>query len=171
MQVVKNILIALLVFWFALLLFMPKEELYYAVEKTLNQEGIEINEKEISTGLFSLTLKDVTVYVKGINIATVEEIDIFTLFVYSNVNVRNLIFDDSLSAFVPQNIEKSILMHSLLSPFEVFITTMGSFGLAEGIADLKTRKVRLDILDEKKMKSIRSQLKKDEKGLYYETSF
>ena len=35
MQVVKNIFISLFLVWFAFLLFMPKQELYYALEAEL----------------------------------------------------------------------------------------------------------------------------------------
>ena len=62
-------------------------------------------------------------------------------------------------------------MHSVLSPLEVFVTSMGSFGLAEGVVTLDKRSVRIDMIDVKDIKVFQSQLKKDEKGWYYETSF
>ena len=171
MQVVKNILMGLLVFWLALIIFMPKQELYFAVERELAKQDVEINEEKIESGLFSLTLSGVKVYVKGIEIASIEEVDIFTLLVYNTVEIKNILFDDSLKSFVPQKIEKSLFVNSLLSPFKVFITTMGSFGLAEGEADMKERTVRIDLLDAKDIKTIQSLLKKDEKGWYYESAF
>ena len=171
MQVVKNILIGFLVFWFAVIVFMPKQELYYALEKRLAEQGIEINESRIDEGLFSLTLSDIHIYVKGIEVASIEKIDLFTLLVYSSVTIENMIFDDTLRSFVPQKIEKSLFVHSVLSPFKVSISTVGSFGVAEGRVDLKTRSVRIDLLDPKEIKPIRSLLKKDDKGWYYESSF
>jgi uncharacterized membrane protein len=79
MQMVKKSVLIFLMLWFAILLFMPKAELYYTIEKSLAKQDIKLNEKSIEEGPFSLTLKDVTVYVKGIALAKIEELDFFTL--------------------------------------------------------------------------------------------
>ena len=171
MQVVKNIFLSLLVVWFAFLLFMPKQELYYALEAELSKQGVEINEKQIEEGIFSLSVKEADIYVKGIHIASVDEMHFFTLLFYSSFNIEALNMDDSLRSFVPSEVSKTVIMHSILSPFEAFVTTMGSFGLAEGVVDLEKRTLRMDLIDAKEIKVFRSQLKKDEKGWYYETSF
>lgn len=171
MQVVKNIFISLFVIWLATLMFMPKKQLYYTLEHELLKQGIVINEESIDEGIFTLTIEGASVYVKGINVAAVDEISIFTLLFYSSVKVENIIFDDTLKNFVPPKIEKTVVMNSILSPFKAFITSLGSFGLAEGIANLNTRTIRIDMVDVKNIKTIRKQFKKDEKGLYYETSF
>ena len=143
----------------------------YAFTRELLKQGIEINEKSIDEGLFSLTLNEVTLYAKGIKIATIEELSFFTMLFYNSLSVNTVQVDDSLKSFVPQNIEKTIMVQQILAPTRVYITTMGSFGLAEGTIDLNTHKVRLDFIDAKDIKTIKSQLKKDDKGWYYETSF
>jgi hypothetical protein len=171
MQVVKNIVIALFVTWFAVLLFMPKQELYYSLEKELLTQGIESNEKQIKTGIFSLTIKDAEVYVKGIKIATLDELSFFTLLFYNSLTVEGVKIDSSLSAFAPEEISKILLMHSVLSPSKAYITAMGSFGLAEGVVDLNSSTLRIDLVDAKDIGNLKSQLKKDDKGWYYETSF
>ena len=172
MQVVKNSFIALLVFWFAVLLFMPKQELYYALEKNLATQGIEINEKEIDEGLFSLNLMQVSIFYKGIKVATVEKINIFTLLFTSNINVKSLVLDESLKSFAPEKIEIANITHSIFSPSSVNITATGSFGESEGMVDLTNRQMRLDFTNTtKELDRIRTHLQKDEKGLYYETSF
>ncbi|SFZ97360.1 hypothetical protein MNB_SV-5-289 [hydrothermal vent metagenome] len=171
MQMVKKAVLFLLVFWFATLIFMPKKQLYYTLENELLKQDIVINEESIDEGIFSLNIKGAKVYAKGINIASVDEISIFTLLFYNSVNVKNILFDDSLKNFVPSKVDKTVAINSILSPSKVFITTLGTFGLAEGVVDLGTNNLRIDIVDEKDIKTIKSQLKKDEKGLYYETSF
>ncbi len=172
MQMVKNIFITFIVFWFALLLFMPKQELYFTLEKELAKQDIEINEESIEEGVFSLTLIKPVIYVKGIKIATIEKINIFTLIFTSNINIRSLSLDDSLKSFAPQKIDVANISHSLLSPFKVTIEAKGSFGVLKGNANLNERDLRLDFSETtKELGSIRTNLKKDEKGLYYETSF
>lgn len=171
MQMVKNILLSFFVVWLAVIVFMPKKQLYYTLEHELQKQGLVINEQSIEEGMFSLTIKEANIYVKGINVASIDEISLFTLLFYNSVNIKNVLFDDSLKDFVPQQIEKSAITNSIISPFKAHITSLGIFGLAEGIVDFKSRTLRIDIVDEKDTKSIKSQLKKDEKGLYYETSF
>ena len=172
MQMVKNIFIGFFVIWLALLIFMPKQELYFSLEKELAKQDIEINEERIEEGVFSLNLINVVIYVKGIKIATIEKINIFTLIFTSNTNVRSLSLDDSLKSFAPQNIDVANISYSLFSPFTVTIEAEGSFGVLEGSADLNERDLRIDFSETtKELDSIRSNLKKDEKGLYYETSF
>ena len=172
MQMVKNIFITFIVFWFALLLFMPKQELYFTLEKELVKQDIEINEKNIEEGLFSLNLIKPVIYVKGIKIASIEKINIFTLIFSTKMNVKSLILDDSLKSFAPEKIDVANISYSLFSPFKVNIEAKGSFGLIDGRIDLKGRNLRLDFTETtKEIEKIKSNLKKDEKGWYYETSF
>ena len=171
MQMVKKIFITLFITWFALLIFMPKQEIYYALEKELAQQEIEINEKSIEEGVFSLTLNQASVYVKGIKIATIEEFTLFTLLFYTKVELDTLLLDDSLKAMAPQQTDKAIVSHSLLSPLEASLSAEGSFGVIEGNVDLKERKLHINFTETKEIEMIKSQLKKDEKGWYYETSF
>ncbi len=168
---VKKIFIALFITWFALLLFMPKQEIYYALEKELAKQEIEINEKSREEGMFFLTLNQLSVYVKGIKIATIDELTFFTLLFYTKVELDTLILDDALKAMAPQQTDKAILSHSIISPLDASIQAEGSFGTIEGSVDLKERKLHLDFNETKEIEMIRSQLKKDEKGWYYETSF
>ena len=172
MQMVKNIFIALLVFWFSLLLFMPKEALYYALEKQLETKGIKINEKAIESGIFSLNLIDADIYYKGINVAHIEKVNIFTLIFTTNINVKALSIDGSLKAFAPEKIDQANITHMIFSPMKVNILAKGSFGDMDGVLDLQERTLRLDFSNTtKEIDLLRENLKKDEKGLYFETSF
>jgi len=172
MQMVKNIFMTVIIFWFALLVFMPKQELYFTLEKELLKQDIEINEQNIEEGLFSLNLINPEIYVKGIKIARVEKINIFTLIFTTNINLKSLILDDPLNSFAPKKTDIANISYSLFSPFSVNLEAQGNFGLLEGNANLNERKLRIDFSETtKELDSIRSNLKKDEKGLYYETSF
>ena len=171
MQMVKNSLIVFLVAWFAILALMPKQEFYYKLEEELAKYEIKLNEEKLNEGLFSLTLKQVTVYFKGINVATIEEVKLSTLLFYSSIELQALHMDDSLKTMVPQETQKAVLSHSILSPLKVSVDAIGSFGSMEGKIDLSERKVRLDFNESKNIEMLKPQLKKDEKGWVYETSF
>jgi hypothetical protein len=171
MQMVKNSLIILLVIWLALLVFMPKRELYFTLEEQLAKHEIALNEKNIEEGLFGLKLEQVSVYFKGIKVATIEEVNIYTLLFYSSIHLHSLHMDDSLKSMAPQETKKAKITHSLASPREVLIDADGSFGSMSGRVDLAQRKAHLDFNESKEIEMLKPQLKKEGKGWVYETSF
>ncbi len=171
MQMVKKSFLVFMVAWFAILVLMPKQEFYYKLEEELAKHEIKLNEEKINEGFFSLTLKHVTVYFKGINVATIEEVELLTLLFYSSIELQSLHMDDSLKTMVPQETQKALLAHSILSPLEVLVDASGSFGSVTGEIDLNERKVRLDFNESKNIEMLKPQLKKGEKGWLYETSF
>lgn len=171
MQVVKKTAITVLLIWFVLVLFMPKEEIYFKLEQELLKNDIQINEESKSEGIFSLSLKKVTVYIKGIPLATVEEIDFCTLLFYTSVQFENLMIDESLQSMTPTEIENLHITQSVLKPLNLSIKAEGSFGEGKGNIDLKNRTLRMNFNDNKALKMIQSQLRQGEKGWIYETSF
>lgn len=171
MQMVKKSFIAFMVAWFAILVLMPKQEFYYKLEEELAKHEIKLNEGKINEGFFSLNLEQVTVYFKGINVATIEEVNLCTLLFYSSIELQSLHVDDSLKRMVPQETQKAVIMHSILSPLDLSVDASGSFGGMTGTIDLSERTVRLDFNESKNIEMLKPQLKKDEKGWVYETSF
>ena len=171
MQMVKKSALIILAIWFSILLFMPKTELYYTLEKTLANQDIKLNEKSIDEGLFSLTLKDVTIYVKGIALANIEELDFFTVLFYSSLDVVNLQVDEALHSKVPALTKEASFTHNLLSPLILSVDANGSFGIIEGEIKMLNKEVRIDFVKVGDMSMIQSYLTKDEKGWFYEKSF
>jgi len=171
MQMVKKSFITFIVAWFAILVLMPKQEFYYKLEEELAKYEIKLNEKKMNEGFFSLNLEQVTVYFKGIPVATIEEVNLCTLLFCSSIELQALHVDDSLKTMVPQKTQKAVIMHSILSPLELAVDASGSFGALTGTIDLSERTVRLDFNESKNIEMLKPQLKKDEKGWVYETSF
>lgn len=171
MQMVKRILIALAALWFVVLFFMPKQELYYKLEEELAKNDIKINEKSIEEGLFSLTLHDASVYVKGIKLATVQKIDFCTLLFYTKMEVTELLLDESLKNVALTKIDKVSVSHGIWNPLYLSIDAEGTFGQVDGNAAIVERTLRLDFNETKNIKMLKANLKEDEKGWYYETSF
>ena len=171
MQMVKKSVLVLLVTWLAIVILMPKQEIYYKLEEALDSYEIRLNEEKKSEGLFSLNLKGVTVYVKGINVATIDEVNLFTLLFYSSIELESLLVDDSLKTMIPQETTSAVLRHSIRSPLDVSVVASGSFGSLTGNIDLNERKVHLDFNESKNIQMLKPALKKSEKGWVYETSF
>lgn len=171
MQMVKNTLIFILVLWLSLIIFMPKKALYYKLEEELLKQDIKLNEKMIDEGLFSLKIEDMSVYIKGINIASIKEINLFTLLIYTHISIESIGLDESFRAMMPQDIKMSNIYHTIDSPMDLVVDINSSIAQIDGIVDLKSRKVRLDIKESSNIAIIKSLLKKDDKGWYYEKSF
>lgn len=171
MQMVKKSVLVLVAIWLALVILMPKQEIYYKLEEALDSYEIRLNEEKKSEGFFSLNLKGVSVYVKGINVATIEELNLFTLLFYSSVELRSLLVDDSLKTMIPQETTSAVLRHSILSPLDASVSASGSFGSLTGNIDLNERRVHLDFNESENIQMLKPAVKKSEKGWVYETSF
>jgi hypothetical protein len=168
---VKNIFIGLVLGWFVLLVFMPKQELYYKLEQELSKNDIKINEKRLESGLFSLTLYESDIYVKGIKLATVEKVNFFTLLLFTKITTEQLHIDDSLKALLPTQIDTATMTHAIWKPIVVDVLASGLFGGLDGAFNLKERTMRLDFNDSNSIGNLKPTLQEDEKGWYYETSF
>jgi len=167
MQMVKKIIVTLLLLWFALLAFMPKEQLYFGLERELVKQGIEINEKSIDEGIFDLVLHDVSIYVKGVKIATAKQVSFFTLFVYNKVKIDLLHTDKGLKSILSLYLEKTVWHYSIVDPMHIYFRARGDIGVLKGFISLKKRKAYIDFEDPKKANKIKRYLKKDQKGWYY----
>jgi len=171
MQVVKKIFFSLVVLWIAILFFMPKQMLYYKLEEVLAKNDIKINEKRVEEGLFSLKLYDSKVFVKGIELAFVKEIDFFTLLFYTKVNIENLELDVSLKNMAPTQIDTATATYALWNPTNLGIDAQGPFGGIDGNAALLNHTLRLDFNETTQIQVLKANLKQDEKGWFYETTF
>jgi len=168
---VKKTFIALGVIWLALVVLMPKQEMYYKLEQILAEEGIKINEKHIQEGWFSLDLDGLEVYAKGIKLADIESLSLFTVLFYTNIEIDNIVLDELLKDKIPTKIDTVNLSHAVWNPMHVGVNGEGPFGSFKGDVQLSERIVRLDFNDTKGIENLQPQLKQDEKGWYYETSF
>ncbi len=168
---VKKSLFIAVILWFSILAFIPKAELYYSIEKKLQAQDVKLNEKSIEEGLFSLTLKDVTVHVKGIAIANIEEIKFFSVLFYSTLEIHNLQTDESLHTQVPALMKDANFVHTITSPLSISIDANGSFGLINGEIGIKDKKIHIDFIETKDMNMLKPMLTKNKKGWFYEKSF
>jgi len=168
---VKKVLLFAVVILFSLMIFAPKRELYYLLEDRLLREDIIIDNEDIESGLLSLKLKHPVLYVKGIKVAEIEEVKLFTLLAYSSLKASNIRLDALLKRWAPELIETIKINYQLLSPDRVALVAEGPFGRAVGYILIKKRFLHLDLIEEKELGTLKSLLKKGEKGWYYETSF
>ena len=171
MQMVKKTAAVMLFIWFAMILFMPKGQIYFSLERELSKNDIVLNEESRSEGIFSLRLQNVTVYVKGIPLATIDEVDIFTLLFFTSIHFESFVIDETLQTMIPTNIEHLHITQTIFMPLDLSIEAEGSFGKASGNINLGKRVLHIGFDDIQTVEMLKPQLKQGEEGWYYETSF
>jgi len=171
MQMVKKITGSILFVFLLVFVLMPKQELYYKLEHELAKEGIIIGNEKISEGWFTLKLEDASVYVKGIKVATIKEAEMFSLFFYTGVSLKEITLDHSLRSAVCEQMNEINLLHNVLNPFEVDVEADGDFGESSGVFSLNTQKLTMNFKEFGKLGTLKGQLKKVEEGWQYESSF
>ena len=171
MQMVKKIATLIVVLWLAVIVMMPKQEIYYLLEQELEKNDIKISSEKISEGWFTLRIQEPSIYVKGIKVATVKEIELFTLLFYTRGSLEGLLLDRSLERFAPREIDQAVVTHSVVNPLNMMIDARGLFGEAEGRVNVMERQIRMKFSQRKNLGMLSSKLKKDGEGWLYETSF
>jgi len=174
MQMVKNTLILLISLWFSLVAFMPKEELYYTLEHRLVKYGVELNEKSIKSGIFSMDVSDIEVYIEGIKIAHIDHMNFLITLFFNTIDISDIKLDKGLNSLIHldiQQIKQTSITHNIISPLNAKIYIQGDFGKAKGYYLNADRTIRLNFIELKDIKSLKYMLKKDDNGWYYETKF
>jgi len=171
MQVVKYSLVFILVFYFSFLILSPKRELYYSLEKRMANSGLIIDNEEIQETALGVELLHPTIIYEGAKVAKADMIKIVSMIVYSEISIVDIKSDKAMSSIFPLIPKNIVITHNILSPYILNIVAYGDFGKAEGIFDIKSMTLRMDIVEANDIESIKRYLKKDKNGWYYEERF
>lgn len=170
-------LLAYVVFFIlALIYFIPKESVYYYLEKELLQEKVVLSGEEVVDSGFSLQLDKAKVSYDSIESANVENINIKMFLVYNSLSVRNVKLLDVASSFVPLQIDAINIKHTIFNPLNIVAESNGEFGQASAKVNILDRNISIVLkpskLMLKKYKSTLRNLKKNKDGEYkYEKTF
>lgn len=166
---VRNMVVLLIALPLLAMFFMPKKELYYLLEKRLSEQNIVISGETLQEDLFGFTVKHPTLYLGGAPVAAAKEVSLWSLWIYTKVNL----FDLQIAKGLPSELsaEKVSAVHSIGSPFEVRLVGESSLGALRGKIQLKARMIHLDIAKGGENKALARYLKKSEKGWVYESRF
>ena len=132
MQMVKKSIGGFFLLLLFLVLFSPKQEIYYLLEKKLEKEGIVISNEKFSDTLFGLTINDADIFVKGINMAKVKSLKLNIFFLYNQLSIEGIETDKGVHKFVPKSIDRVTATFSILKPYKVAVDGNGSFGSTIG---------------------------------------
>ena len=159
----KKTLIFLVGLFIGLIIFMPKENLYFTLQKYLAKEKIYINSK-IKSNL-TLTLSHGKIYQNGMNLASFEKTEIIPFIFYNKIISKNIKIN-----FQNYKIKNLSITYSILNPVKIYISGKSSFGIISGEINLLKRFVRIYILNLSDV-NLKTFLRKDDKGYFYYAKF
>ncbi|MEA2019871.1 MAG: hypothetical protein U9N59_15675 [Campylobacterota bacterium] len=164
-------------FIFMIVVLLPKNNIYFLLQKEIKQYSVELITKDVVSSYFTLALKDTNIKYENIDVGQVSNVEVTTYLLSTKVDVDTIKLDSMVSKFIPSDIDKVSLEHSIMNPNEVNIQIDFKDGLAFGSVDLLQRVVKLNITISKKLQSqfrqtIRVLKKTKTKGNYtYEYKF
>ena len=159
----KKILIFFTGVFIGIILFMPKDNLYFTFQKCLTKQNIYINSK-IKNG-FALNLLEGKVYQNGINLASFEKTEIIPFVFYNKIISKNIKIN-----FQNYKIKNLNITYSILNPLKIYISGKSSFGKISGEINLLKRFVKIYILNLSDV-NLKTFLRKDKKGYFYYAKF
>ena len=169
----KKILLSLLSFLVGVVIFMPKEQLYYSALRYLQKERLSIKADAVRDRLFWLEIKDAKIYYDGIESIDAKEIKIKPWLFYNSVVIEEAKSADELRGVMELNAKSVELTHSLLNYKSLFLRADGSFGKASGKIDLFARDINITLQPSNSFKEsqLSGYFKKSKEGWRYDTKF
>jgi hypothetical protein len=153
-----------IIFLIGVILFIPKEQLYYLLQQKLKENNVYIDSK-IEEKIEKLSLTKGVIYFNEMDILTFDKSDIYPFLIYNQLSCANIKLN--IGNYL---IKKLQLKNSIIQPLQVEIEGEANFGKISGNIDLKDRKVKIYI-SEIKDNSIKQFLKRDKKGYFYDEVF
>jgi len=172
MRLVKRVLIFLIVLYIGVIVFMPKKQLYYFAEKSLNDKyGVVISNEDISSTPLSLNINHALIFAQGLQVARVANAKVLPLLFVNKVELEDIELANMAKQFINVSISSLRAKESILNPYIIDIDAVGNFGIIKGYANLKSRVLHLDLVEVKDANSLKKFFKKGKKGWFYESKF
>ena len=159
----KKFLLFLFGLFMGIIIFMPKDNLYYTLQSFLKKQNIYIN-SDIKSSV-ALELKNGTVYYNQMDVLKFEKIDVFPFIFYNQINVKNVKLNIG-----NYNIDSVKIFYTPFYPVKVFIKGQSNFGKLDGYVDLIKREIKIYI-NNLTNNSVKNFLRKDKKGYFYYAKF
>ncbi len=170
----KKLLLACVLFFIGLVLFMPKLNLLYTLESLLQKEHIQIHAKESQDRWVDLVLKEVHIGYDGIDSLKIEHASIKPWIFYNRIDLTGVKPSTSIADMVKTSAKALHITHSILHYNVAKIEGEGAFGTLEGEIDLQDRKVHLILHPSKSFRHnqiLRENFRKTKEGYLYESHF
>jgi len=163
-------------FMLALIYFAPKVSAYYLLETNLKSFDVIVGSENLNDNGFSLDINNAKVFVKSIESAEIENINIKLLALYNSINISGVVLSSTAKSFIPLKIQSANITHHIFNPLNINADVIGEFGEAEIVVNLLDRTLHLKLtpssLMSKRFRNTLRNFKKSENGeLIYDKTF
>jgi len=170
----KKLLIALMIFLIGIVLFMPKEHLFFTLRKYLKKEHIEILSSSLSDRWLYLNMDDALLIYDGIESLEAKRVIIKPWIFYNQIEAKDLLPVKSLRNILNIKADDLKITQNIFKPMIANLVADGKFGEISGYIDLKKRTIHLLLRANKgfeNSKVVRDYFRKSKEGLVYESNF
>ena len=168
---VKKTIISILLIPFLILAFSPKKELLFLLEKQWATRGIVLADGDVKTHPFGLSVDHLSLYVKGIKVATIRHLSLWSVLFYTKGSIEGVTFDSSLTSYLPSHIAHVTLVHSVIDPLRAKLRVEDPAMQGEGSFRMKKRTLSLRFTKLPKGISTTRYLKHTKGGWVYAQQF
>ena len=127
MKIILKYISVFILFIYMLLIFLPKENLYYFALEKLAEDKIELTNTKVQDKYISLILENTNIKYEKIKVASIENIEIKSLLFQTNIIIDNLKVQKSLKKFLPYDMKSIKITHSILNPLVIDIKLSKQF--------------------------------------------
>ena len=164
-----------LFFIFTIFLFLPKENIYFLLEKKLLTYKTIVSFEKINSNIFNFDIKNAYVFYDGIKFAKFQELKIDTYIYTNKIEMKNFTVFDGFKNIVPPKINTIEMEYKLNNPKTIDLKGEGDFGLFTGEVNLMSKKVNIFLkaskIMKRKYKNILRQMKFKNGKYEYEYKF
>ena len=130
-------------FWLAVVLLMPKTELYYTLKSLLAPQHIVLMQEQVKDRWFDLKIENLKLLYDGIESAQAEQVKMLPWLFFNRLVAENVRAGQDVRKMFDFNARQIVVTHSVIAPLEAKISANGNFGKIEGSLKLKEGRLKL----------------------------
>ena len=112
-----------------LVVFIPKENLYYFALEKLNTQKVDIQTENIVDSGLVFNLVDNEIQYEKIDVAQVEDVELKLFFLKTELNFKDIIVNKAFQKFLPKKIKYIKITHNILDPLAINIVVSKKLNL------------------------------------------
>ncbi|MBD3840500.1 MAG: hypothetical protein IE909_01215 [Campylobacterales bacterium] len=141
-------------FLFVLVVFSPKEKLYFYAIDLLQTYKVDVNQLNIQQKLNGLNVDSLTLHYDGINTSSISSFGLSTYLLDTRIYMKDILVSDGFKNFLPQKINNINLHHTIFNPIIINVDCNFDGGKIFGTIDLVDRIIKVQVHTSKKFKTL-----------------
>lgn len=158
-----------------LIIFLPKVNLYYALEKEMSKQSVYVSDEKLHDLGISFHIDNASVLFDKLLLAKVEQIRIRPWIFYSSIEADAIQINKEFEDFLPSEIKKFEINYWVFNPLYIKLKGESEESFFYGDVDLLKKTLRIHLRlgnkSEKKYHAMLSRLTPEEGGYLYEYKF